>query len=63
MDTPLRLVEAAIVLAREGHLPGGLVEGELEKVRPIGDLQLLAPLLGQAAALFHTVGQRMPLPA
>ena len=52
MDTPLRLVEAAIVLAREGRLSVGLVGEELEKVRSIGDLQVLAPTLGQAAALY-----------
>jgi tetratricopeptide (TPR) repeat protein len=57
MDNQLIIIEVAIVLAREGRLLDDLLEEVLERVRPIGDLQLLAPALSTAAGLLATAGR------
>jgi hypothetical protein len=49
-------VEAAILLAREGRLPVGLIEEVLERARSMIDPQIVAPVLGQAAALCASMG-------
>ncbi len=57
LDPFLRLVEAQIVLARDGRLPTGLVEEVLERTRSIGDPQIVTSALGQAAALWWAAGR------
>ena len=56
LDPFLRLVEAEIVLEQTGQLLVQTVEEVLESARAIGDLQMLAPVLGQVAALLGAAG-------
>ena len=43
-------------LARDGHLPAGLIGEVLEQARSIGDPQIVEPALGQATALWLVTG-------
>jgi tetratricopeptide (TPR) repeat protein len=57
MDIPVQLVEAAIVLGREGTLLEDRVDNSLERARAIGDPQILKPTLADAALLLADQGR------
>ena len=57
LDAALSLVEAEIVLAREGRLLAGSVSDALDAARAIGDVQLLVPVLARGAFLLSVAGE------
>ena len=56
-DPSLQLIEAAIVLAREGQLPAGMLDDVLRAARSIGDPQVVIPALADAAILQAAAGR------
>jgi tetratricopeptide (TPR) repeat protein len=56
-DPSLQLIEAAIVLAREGQLPARMLDDVLRAARTIGDPQVVIPALADAAALQAAAGR------
>jgi class 3 adenylate cyclase/tetratricopeptide (TPR) repeat protein len=57
MDIPVQLVEAAIVVAREGRLLDTQVAAAVQQGRALGDPQSLLPTLGEAALVYAEAGR------
>ncbi len=58
LDSQLAIVEASIVLWRDGKLLDELLDGALTAVQEIGDPQVVIPTTGDASGVLVTAGRR-----